>query len=149
MSSAFLSQQEADALLVMSKHRVSDEAYEYPGLSGSIVIPLRSDDRREEFLLDIHRSRVDVAKGTYGNRARVSIVLASLHFGYRPHTNPDGVEISSPHMHVYREGYGIKFAYSLDPTLFPNPDDRWQLLHDFMRFVHITTAPEIVRGFFV
>ncbi|KJU85379.1 prophage protein [Candidatus Magnetobacterium bavaricum] len=39
------------------------------------------------------------------------IILLRLCFGGHPHRNPDDTEISSPHLHRYREGYADKWAY--------------------------------------
>ena len=55
-------------------------------------------------------------KVTYQTRARQIIVLARLDFG-PDHRNPDGNIVGSPHLHVYREGYGDKWAYKLDDKL--------------------------------
>src|SRR5690349_3665382 len=105
-----LTQSEADALIAMEKHRVNDDAWDYPGLGVSLSIPLVSIDKRENFILDVARGRIDLRKGTYQNRARQTVILVRLDFGGQPHRNPDGVEVSSPHLHVYREGYGDKWA---------------------------------------
>jgi len=70
MTNANLTQAEADALLAMEKHRADDLGWDYPDLGGQITIPLVSNDRREPFLLDVRRGRIDLAKGTYQNRGR-------------------------------------------------------------------------------
>jgi hypothetical protein len=102
----YLTQAEAEALIAMEKHRFDDARWDYPGLGGSINIPLVSSDKREDFLLDISRGKIDLLKGTYQNRSRQIVVLVRLDFGGRPHRNPDDEEIPSPHLHIYREGYG-------------------------------------------
>ena len=74
-----------------------------------ISIPLEAKEfRGESFSLDISRKKV-VLKMKYQLRARQTIVLARLDFGAK-HRNPDGEEIGVPHLHVYKEGYGDKFA---------------------------------------
>ena len=65
MADIHLTQAEADALLAMEKHRVDDQAWNYGGIGGSVAIPLISADRREQFLLDICRGRINLQKGTY------------------------------------------------------------------------------------
>jgi len=131
-----LTQADADALLAMEKHRVDDTAYDYPGLGGAIRIPLQSPDKRESFILDVTRSQVNLAKGTYQNRARSVIVLARLDFGGAPHRSPDDQDIPCPHLHLYREGYGDKWAVSVPPASFSDAADRWALLVEFMRCEH-------------
>lgn len=108
MANPDLTQAEADALLRMEKRRVDETEYDYPDFGGRVTVPLASTDRRETFLLDIRRARIDLAKGTYQNRGRQVVVLVRLDFGGAPHRNPDGEEIGSPHIHLYREGYGDK-----------------------------------------
>jgi len=148
MADITLTQAEADALIAIEKHRVNEESYDYPGLGGSICIPLISPDKRENFLLDVSRGRIDLKKGTYQTRARQIVVLVRLDFGGQPHRNPDDAEISSPHLHVYREGYGDKWAMPLPTDSFPNIADLWRTLEDFMRFCNITEPPLIERGLF-
>ncbi len=65
-----LTQAEVDALIEMEKLRVDDTRWDYPGLGGSISVPLVSKDKRENFLLDVSRWRIDLLKGTYQNRSR-------------------------------------------------------------------------------
>jgi hypothetical protein len=148
MADISLTQFEANALLALEKHRVDDTLHEYPGLGGAIIVPLLSTDKRESFLLDVRRSRVNLAKGTYQNRARGAIILARLDFGGPPHRNPDDEEIQCPHLHVYREGYGDKWALALPPEHFPNVDDPFALVEAFMRFVNIVEPPHISRDLF-
>ena len=105
-----------------------------------------SENKRESFLLDVSRGRIDLAKGTYQNRARQTLVLVRLDFGGPPHRNPDGEEVGSPHLHVYREGYGAKWAAPVPADRFPSLGDLWATLDDFMRYCNVTKAPNIARG---
>lgn len=77
------------------------------------------------------RAKKIVLKMKYQLRARQTIVLARLDFG-APHRNPDGKEIGVPHLHLYREGYGDKFAYPVPPGMLRNPNDPKTCLEDFM-----------------
>ena len=146
MAELHLTQAEADALMAMAKHRVNDDEWDYPGLGGHVSIPLFSPDRREQFVLDVRRGRIDLAKGTHQNRGRQVIVLVRLDFGSAPHRNPDGEEIGSPHLHRYREGYGDNWTIPVPANLFTNLDDTWQILDDFMRYCNIVEPPIIRRG---
>lgn len=147
MADIHLTQFEADTLIAMEKHRLDDERYYYP-TAGSLVVPLQSLDKREQFLLDIRRGRIDLAKGKYQARARQVVVLVRLDFGGAPHRNPDDQEIGSPHLHVYREGYGDKWACPVPAEHFPRVSDLWGTLEDFMRFCRVTVPPYIERGLF-
>ena len=148
MPDVFLSQTEADALIAMKKHRIDDQSFDYPGLGGSISVPLVSPDKREHFILDISRGRIDLLKGTYQNRARQIVPLVRLDFGGPPHRNPDDVEVPSPHLHIYREGYGDKWAMPVPMERFPNLVNLWATIGDFMRYCNITQPPNIRQGLF-
>jgi hypothetical protein len=147
MADIHLTQSEADALIIMEKHRVDDERYLYP-VSGSLVVPLQSSDKREQFMLDIRRGRIDLLKGKYQARARQVVALVRLDFGGAPHRNPDGQEISSPHLHIFREGFGDKWAAPIPVEHFPRIEDLWGTLEDFMKYCQVTVPPHIERGLF-
>lgn len=68
MADMDITQAEADALIAMPKIRTNDETLDYPSLGGAISIPLISPDKRENFLLDIRKGRIDLLKGSYQNR---------------------------------------------------------------------------------
>ena len=142
-----LTQPEAAALLALEKHRLDDARHTYPH-GDKLIVQLQSADKREQFHLDISRQRIDIAKGTYQNRARTVQVLARLDFGGAPHRNPDGEEVPSPHLHLYREGFGDKWAYPLPAEHFTSTTDKFTLLQDFMRYCTITKPPIIDRGLF-
>jgi len=110
MAETTLTQIEADTLLAMEKHRTDDTAHTFPVLGGAIVVPLISANKRENFLLDVTRGRINLKKVTYQNRARTAVILARLDIAGPPHVNPDGQEIPCPHLHTYREGFGDKWA---------------------------------------
>jgi len=149
MAEVNLTQGEADALIAMEKHRANEDTYDYPGMGGgSICVALTSLDKREDFLLDVSRGRIDLRKGTYQNRSRQIVVLVRLDFGGQPHRNPDDVEVASPHLHIYREGYGDKWAFPVPADRFSNIADLWQTLEDFMRYCNITEVPFIRKGLF-
>lgn len=148
MPTTDLSQSEANALIAMAKVKVNDDLHDYPGTGGSLVVPLTSQDKREEFLLDIYRGQIGLLKSTYQNRARQVIVLVRVDFGGAAHRNRDGMEVPCPHLHLYREGFGDKWAVPMPVASFPNINDLWQTLEDFMTFCNVVDRPAIVRGLF-
>jgi hypothetical protein len=148
MADLDLTQAEADALIAMPKVKVNDDTYDYPGGGGSLIVPLTSQDKREQFLLDISRARIDLQKGKYQNRARQIVVLVRLDFGGPPHRNPDDQDVPCPHLHLYREGFGDKWAVAVPAGKFPNLGDLWQTLQDFMAFCNVVDPPPISRGLF-
>ena len=109
----------------------------------SVVLPLQSADRREQFLLDLSRGRINLKKVKMQTRGRQIIVLVRLDLGGAPHRNPDGEEIPVPHLHVYREGYGDKWAMPVPTDQFRAVSDVWTAFEDFMRFCNITRPPNV------
>lgn len=142
-----LTQQEAEALLVLEKYFLGNDRFEFPSLGGALRIPLHSTDRREEFSLDITRSRILLEKHTFQARARKAVILARLDLAGPPHRNPDGEEIGCPHLHLYREGYGDKWASPL-PEAFSGVTDAVELMEKFMDYCRVVGKPIIDRGLF-
>jgi len=141
-----VTQAEAEALIAMPKIRANEEVWNFPGPGGSVSVPLLSENRRENFLLDVSRGQINLLKGTYQNRARQVVILVRLDVSGSPHHNPDGVTIPCPHIHLYREGYGDKWASPLPAGAFLKIDDRWETLQDFMDYCNITHPPHFHQG---
>lgn len=148
MAGVSLSQTEADALRAMEKHRTSEEQHDFPVAGARVSIPLLSADKREQFFLDVNRSRLDLRKITCQNRARQVFILVRLDIAGPPHRNPDGEEIPCPHLHLYREGFGDKWAQPAPADMFPRMDKLFLTLQDFMRYCNITLPPQIEEGLF-
>lgn len=142
-----LTQQEADALLALEKHFLGNDRFAFPALGGALRIPLHSSDRREEFSLDITRGRILLEKNTFQTRARKAVILARLDLAGPSHRNPDGEEIDCPHLHLYREGYGDKWAAPL-PAVFTGIEDAVEMMDAFMDYCRVVGKPIIERGLF-
>lgn len=148
MADIDISQSEADELIAMEKQRVDDKQWDFPTPGEGLAIPLTSADKRENFVLDITRSQVKLTKVTFQNRARQVIILMRLDLDGRPHRNPNDEEVPCPHLHVYREGYGDKWA-------MPAPVDRYGDITNlgltcdaFMKHCNIVLLPDIRLGLF-
>ncbi len=148
MSVIGLTQDEADALLTMPKHRIDDQEWLYPTHGGNLSIELFSSDKREHFLLDISRGQINLTKTRYQNRARRIFIVARLELNGPRHRNPDGTWVECPHLHLYKEGYADRWAYPISETLFGNLRDPFQTLDDFMAFCNIVDPPKIQKGLF-
>ena len=105
-------------------------------------------DRRELFSLDVNRSTLKLTKATFQNRARQDVVLLRLDVAGAPHTNPDGSEVACPHLHIYREGYGDKWAIPSPPELLNLDDSLYLVLHKFMDYCNVTETPSILEVLF-
>ncbi len=148
MADMNLTQAEANALIAMEKHRVTEDRSDFPMGGQSLALPLQSVDRREQFLLDLSRGRIDLLKVKMQNRGRQVVVLVRLDLGGAPHRNPDGEEIPVPHLHVYREGFGDKWAVPVPADRFTATNDAWRTLEEFLGFCNVTQPPHIERGLF-
>jgi hypothetical protein len=143
-----LTQIEAEELIQVPKHRIDEYRWSYPSLGGKVIVPLSADNRKESFLLDITRGRIELSKCTHQNRVDQTIILLRLDIGGPPHRNPDNIEVGSDHLHIYREGYAVKFAVPL-PNEFSNISDQWDLLQRFMTYCNIVTPPLFETGLFI
>ena len=148
MADLNVTQSEADSLLAMEKKRVDDKDWLFPRPGDTFSISLTSNDKRESFILDASRSQIKLSKATFQNRARVAIVLMRLDIDGPPHTNPDGEEIPCPHLHVYREGYGDKWAHPAPANRYPDPRNLLETFKAFMLHCNITDPPRVEKGLY-
>jgi hypothetical protein len=148
MADIDISQVEADALIAMEKHRIDDREWLFSAPGERLAIPLTSIDKREQFMLDVSRGQIKLTKATFQNRARQAIILMRLDLNGPPHRNPDGVEVPCPHLHLYREGYGDKWAIPAEPARYSNTSDLFSTLEVFMGECNITNRPNIQKGLF-
>jgi hypothetical protein len=148
MAEIDLTQIEADALIAMEKHRTDDKEWAFPGPGQRLAIPLASVDKRENFMIDVTRSQLKLTKATYQNRVRQVVILMRLDLDGPPHRNPDDQEIPCPHLHVYREGYGDKWAVPAPVDRYPNPLDLFSTFEAFMQHCNVIQTPIIQRGLF-
>jgi hypothetical protein len=147
MAELNLTQSEADLLIGLEKQRTDDRLWEFaPG--DRLEIPLTSKDKRESFILDVRRYQIRMTKATYQQRARHTIILMRLDLDGPPHRNPDGEEIPCPHLHIYREGYGDKWAILAPLDRYPDPSDLFRTFTAFMEHCNITAPPFVQCGLF-
>ena len=145
--SNILSQHEADILLKLEKYYRDNKELKFPSSGEKLLIPLFSVHNREEFILSVWRSEIVLAKNSLMTRSRKTINLARIDINGPPHRNPDGKEILCPHLHLYKEGYDLKWAEPL-PDFFKDPNDTWVTLNNFMDFCVVISKPIIQRELF-
>jgi hypothetical protein len=148
MADINLTQVEADNLIAMEKQRVDDKDWLFPSPGDRVAIPLTSLDKRESFMLDVTRAQIKLTKATYQTRARQVIILMRLDLDGPTHRNPDGVEIPCPHLQIYREGFGDKWASPAPVDRYANTLDLSSTLEVFMRDCSITDPPRVQKGLF-
>lgn len=148
MADINLTQDEADKLMAMEKRAVDEKELLFPPPGEGLAIELTSLDKRERFILDVTRSEIKLTKATYQNRARVAIILIRLDLGGPPHRNPDGAEVPCPHLHMYREGYGDKWAVPAPLATYADTLDLFATFEAFMEQCNVTDPPRIRKGLF-
>jgi len=140
-----ISQSFADFLIKLRKVPVADNDYRFPNSQyNKLNIPLKSEDGRHNFVLDINRNKINLSKVNYQTRTRTNIILVRLDLNGAPHRNPDGIEISGNHIHIYKEGFNDKYAEEL-PEEFQNIkcNDIKQFLKTFMQYCNIIGIPDM------
>lgn len=148
-----ITQTEADALLALPKVFKDDSPLEF-----TMTTPmdyertLLSNDRREEFLLTIERGNRKRVRLKYQTRTRKVVILARLELDGPAHRNPPDSpyrpreRLLCPHLHLYREGFEDRIAYTLADVpqfVVTNPTNGLVWLEDFLRFCHIGDVPPI------
>lgn len=127
-----LSEQEASSILRELKDSLVDE-YAMPGggehNKGFETIGRVSE---EKFRIDLYRGGKDFSKHSVSARTvEGGVVLMRLCVGRQPHRNPDGQIIVGNHLHIYRSGFGDRYA---EPVNIASPDfidDTVRLLERF------------------
>lgn len=148
MADIEITQTEADVLIAMEKHRVDEMEWLFSAPGGRLSIPLISADKRENFFLDVSRSQIKLTKATYQNRVRQAIILLRLDLDGPPHRNPDGSDIPCPHLHVYREGYGDKWAVPAPKDRYDDVSNLFSTFEAFMVHCNVTLPPNVEKGLF-
>jgi hypothetical protein len=101
---------------------------------------LKSIDGFEHFELNIERkTRIELKKIKL-HHSYFKEPIVRLEVDAPPHKNPDGKRVGRNHIHIYREGYGLTWAYELDEfsdTLFRKKDDFISIFNDFCVYCNI------------
>lgn len=151
-----MSDEVADQLLKVRKIQIDDKEY---GLGlNSFACRLQSLDGREQFSLDYGRSGITL-KYKLQCRARTYVPLVRLEVNGGWHKNPRFAGPGSPdpyserefkpgesHIHVYRHGYGDRWAYPVPENTFTDLNDRMLTLkqfEDLCNIDHIKVIEEI------
>lgn len=148
MADINITQAEADQLIAMEKLRAEDKEWLFPRPGERLTIPLVSSNKRESFVLMVTRGQIKLTKANYVNLARKSVTLMRLDLDGAPHRNPDGIEIPCPHLHVYREGFGDKWASAAPIDRYHDTGDLYSTLWAFMNHCNIVESPQIEKGLF-
>lgn len=111
-----------------------------------IVRNIKSVNDNNEFILNIRRGKIELSKMNFQTREKETntiMLRLDLASGGR-HFNPDGKLVLCPHIHIYKDGYGDKWAYELDDKLFSNIESKTQVLQDFLKMFNVEEIPLIL-----
>lgn len=132
-----LTQYEADELIAIAKYVMEQAVFER---TKKVSVDLLAQNGKDELILDITPSTIKINKATYQMRAKKCIPLVRLDLDGPPHKNPDDTVITYPHIHIYREGYGTKWAYAL-PKEFDGCKNIIDFLDKFCQYCNIQGDP--------
>lgn len=104
--------------------------------------------KREEFVFNYTRHTINIVKRNHNFRTHEVIGLARLDIDGPPHRNPDGQEIGPSHLHLYREGFQLKWALEIPQDLFPNFSDPAKTFEDFLRYCNAKSFPALHNSLF-
>ena len=141
-----LTDSEIKRLLGMPK--VFDSVPQLPTMLDKKSYTIRSIDSKETFLLTAERNIVFELSKSKLNTSYSREPIFRVEYNSRPHMNPDGARIGRNHVHIYKEGYGMTWAYpleSFDKVLFRYPHDFNMLFGDFCKYCNIQNL-QLIQG---
>jgi hypothetical protein len=107
-----LTQTQADRLIALLKEAALKEVFVWQENRAQTELFVAVEDERIQFKLSMKRNPFEIRLHLRTRDRDIGLVrLDAAPF----HTNPDGRELrNQPHLHVYREGYGLEFADAVD-----------------------------------
>ena len=137
VSEMVLAQYDADILLAMEKHSIDGTYRSFMKNDYRFEIELASKDKKEEFVLNYRCHQINLEKRNHQLRSRKVIGLARLDLNGPPQRNPDGKKIGVNHLHLYREGFALKWAFPIPEDKFSDTNDIEQTCEDFFVYCNI------------
>ena len=143
-----LTQEEADTLSVIEKLLTNPNSIRMPEQGTTKIYPVhyfREGKRNNDMSVSTYRGTIDARKVSYRLLYNNNIVLIRIDTHYRTkHINPDKTVIQpmQPHIHLYSEQHGDKYAYPL-PQEFSDTEDIIALFLDFLSYSHIINVNEV------
>lgn len=160
--SHYINQTDADFFFSMEKMPEIEKEYDFPTSGDKLSIPFLSTDKRESFLFDISRGQIRITKITYQNRVRKAYILRRLDLDGPSHVNPEvetvpmpflepynGQEIPCPHLHIYIEGFGEKWAIPANVIIETNNKDIYEVMLQFFDYCNVKQLPNIKKTLLV
>jgi len=106
-----LSQEAADYLARIAKEITSANVLVIPTTGRQAEWEATSITGREYFHLHMRRGRKVATQLTLQERLEPNEILLRLDLDGPTHSNPDGTVVPTPHLHVYRAAFDVKWAF--------------------------------------
>lgn len=133
-------QKKADELIkVLKELKTTNKLIQFPEVNEQMKLKAESVvDKKERFIFYTNRKgQYNLAKCTYLMRYDNIQNLLRIDLEGPPHDNPDGRVVECPHIHIYREGYGLSWAYPLETVIKTDPSDLISVLIEFLKYTNI------------
>lgn len=141
-----LTQDEFERLHKLEKYLdVDSQGIIWPQRGKKLNISCFSKDNKEQFEININTSKIKIEKVTYQQLYIDKTILFRIDYDGPRHINPDGTFVECPHIHIYKEGWGDKWAYPLSDYInIPNADIL-VLFKKFLEYINVIDIPNITN----
>jgi hypothetical protein len=114
-----LTQPKADRLIALLKEAALKEVFIWLKNKAQTEMFVAVEDEKIQFKLSMKRNPYEIRLHLRTRDRDIGLIrLDAAPF----HSNPDGTELrSQPHLHVYREGFGLEFAEAVNWHSAGNP----------------------------
>lgn len=134
----------ADKLMRVDKVLVSSSTIVFPSMGNCLGLDAVDIAAIERFRFDIQRKgKIKAGKCTYLELYQASEPLIRLDVDGPTHDNPDGEEVPCPHVHIYREGDELRWAYPIDKAVFTDTANLGSTLTEFLRYCNVINKPTV------
>ena len=140
-----LSQEEANSLIEYLKEiKDLSGTFPFPRPGEHKKIDLISSDGKYSFIVDVNRKGYInfLKKCTYQGRYQKDVTLLRLDIDGPENTNPDGCILPRTQLHIYREGFGDRFAIAVPPEI-KNTDDLIETLIEFLEYFSVSNTNKL------
>jgi hypothetical protein len=128
---AMLTQAQADRLISIAKEAERTDALNWHPQKIENEVMIAVEEKELHFILSMKRNPFEIRLHLRTKDRDIGLVRLD---NSRYHPNPDGTEIiNKPHLHRYREGYGLEWAEPID---WYNADDPFGTLECFLGVIN-------------
>jgi uncharacterized protein DUF6978 len=126
-----LTQIQADRLIELGKEAERSEPLNWASDRQENEVLIATEEKSLRFVLSLKRNPFEIRLHLRTRDRDIGLVRVD---NSRYHPNPDGTEIiDQPHLHRYREGYGLEWAEAVD---WYDVSDPYGTLGRFLRIIN-------------